>query len=265
MTLENSAPTREPFIGTPSRIASQAAAAVAAPVPGALPSSPSLHPRDVIGRDDRHPVPDSRQRPWCQVCHLVIEDTRGSFHTGTGWLAGPSTVFTAGHNLLYRRQGHEAVRVWVMPGRAGATAPGGQWESRAFDVHPQWRATGRAEADVGVVWLPEPAGQALGWFGFSAQPDSVLQGLPVRTAGYPDDLAPFGSQWFVDGRVAEAGAAMLAYALDTMGGQSGSPVFTFDADGRAVAVGIHVYGAVTRNLALRITQPVFDTLSAWWR
>lgn len=230
-----------------------------------LPSAPALQPEDIIGQDDRRPVPDVGAAPWRMVCHLVIEDTAFRMHTGTGWLAGPSTLFTAGHNLLYRRTGHEARRVWVVPGRDGANGPYGVVETTFFDVHPQWRASGAAEVDVGVIWLPKPAPLALGWFGFSAQPDSVLHGLAVRTSGYPDDRLPFGSQWLTDSRIHDARPRMLAYGLDTLAGQSGSPVFALDAQGRAVAVGVHVYGADSENLGVRITQPIFQTLSNWWR
>lgn len=228
-------------------------------------SMPPLQTLDIIGRDDRQSVPSVRLAPWQMVCHLLLQDTGGQVHTGTGWLSGPSTVFTAGHNLLYRKIGHRAVRVWVVPGRDGAEGPHGQFEATGFDIHPQWRAGDVAEFDVGVIWLPQPVGQSLGWFGFSAQPDRVLQGLAVRTSGYPDDRQPFGSQWFADSRIHAARPQMLAYGLDTMPGQSGSPVFALDADARAVAVGVHVYGAGRENLGVRITQPIFDTLSGWWR
>jgi V8-like Glu-specific endopeptidase len=233
--------------------------------PDAWPATPGLQPFDIIDRDDRQPVPEVTRPPWKMVCHLVIQNTRGQLRAGTGWLAGPSTVFTAGHNLLYPRDGHQAVRVWVVPGRSGSQGVHGQYETVAFDVHPQWRAGGRGEVDVGVVWLPQAMPSSFGWFGFSAQPERVLQGLAVRTSGYPEDRLPFGSQWFADSTVHHVGAQMLAYGLDTVAGQSGSPVFAHDGDGRAVAVAVHVYGAGRENLGVRITPPIFQLLSGWWR
>ena len=264
MAMDPHAPMSPAQLPAPATAALPLAQAAALPTEP-WPSAPGLKPLDIIGRDDRQPVPDAGQPPWCLVCHLLIEDSQGRTHTGTGWLAGPFTVFTAGHNLLYRRVGHQARRVWVVPGRQGAQAPLGIFESTQFDVHPQWRAGDSAEVDVGVVWLPPSAGPAKGWFGFSAQPDPVLQGLAVRSSGYPDDRLPFGSQWFTDSQIHRVQPQMLAYGLDTLPGQSGSPVFALDASGRAVAVGVHVYGAGHENLGVRISRPIFDQLSAWWR
>lgn len=227
--------------------------------------APEVLPKDIIGRDERLPVTDTRTAPWRMVCHLLIEDTRGVMHTGTGWLAGPSTVFTAGHNLLDRSKGHAASRIAVFPGRKAAQAPNGHSMTSAFDVHPMWRTHARTEVDVGVVWLPQPVDQRFGWFGFSVQPDNVLRGLKVRCTGYPDDLQPFGTQSFTDGRIDDATPQLLSYGLDTMPGQSGSPVYAIDAAGRAITVGVHVGGAVTENLAVRITAPIFETLRRWWR
>jgi len=262
MNLDPLAASVAPHLGAPAAAASACATTLPAE---AFPTAPGLTPLDIIGRDDRLPAPDVMQAPWRMVCHLLIQDTRGAMHTGTGWIAGPSTVYTAGHNLLNHQAGYAAARVWVVPGRDGQRAPHGQWETSAFDVHPQWRADQRAVVDVGVVWLAQPIGHNFGWFGFSVQPDSVLRGLPVRSAGYPDDKRPFGTQWFGDSPIHAASPQQLAYGLDTMPGQSGSPVFAQDAAGRAVAVGVHVYGAVSENLAVRISQPIFDTLSRWWR
>lgn len=232
---------------------------------------PPLLPKDIIGRDDRLPVPDVRQSPWRWVCQLWMEDAFGTKRTGTGWLAGPSTVFTAGHNLRYTVQGHEAKRVWVMPGRDGDTALY-TLEASDFAVHPDWQQSERADVDVGVLWLPEAVGNDLGWFGFSAQADSVLMGLHVRTSGYPacdktkpTQCKPEGTQWFADSTIDRVWPGLLAYSLDTNAGQSGSPVFAQDQDGRPIVVAIHVYGDVSENLGVRLSKPIVETLSGWWR
>lgn len=238
-------------------------------LPGVMPSvcSPvsGPRPRTILGPDNRQRVPTVSAPPWQMVCHLLIQNTAGRWFSGTGWLGGPSTVYTAGHNLWDAQAGHQAVRVWVVPGRDGDLGPHGQYEASGFEVHPQWRAQGAPDVDLGVVWLPQAVGSTLGWFGFSQQPDAVLQGLTVRTSGYPDDLPPFGSQWQTDASIHRASPRMLAYGLDTERGQSGSPVYVGDAQGRAVVVGVHVYGAARENLAVRIDAATFGTLSAWWR
>jgi V8-like Glu-specific endopeptidase len=55
----------------------------------------------------------------------------------------------------------------------------------------------------------------------------------------------------------------FTYQIDTMGGQSGAPVWVKLSDGRRLGVGIHTNGAMTGNSATRITQEVFDNIAAW--
>lgn len=265
MRLDGLAP-----LSPPGRPTADAAAAWSAQLlPGVMPSAPGpqaeTHPAPAGGVDPRRPVPTVLAPPWQRVCHLLVQGTSGQWVTGTGWLGGPATVYTAGHTLWNARAGHRAVRVWVVPGRDGAVAPHGQFEAAGFEVHPQWKLAETPQDDVGVVWLAQPLGRRLGWFGFSAQPDAVLQGLSVQVSGYPDDRLPFGSPWCSDDVVHRAGPRMLAYGLDTRPAQGGSPVFAANARGDAVVLGVHVHQVRRENLAVRIDRPMFDTLSAWWR
>jgi V8-like Glu-specific endopeptidase len=58
-------------------------------------------------------------------------------------------------------------------------------------------------------------------------------------------------------------ARRFAYDVDTVGGQSGSPVWTV-INGQRIALGIHTIGYVGGNSAKRITHRVFENLKAWW-
>jgi glutamyl endopeptidase len=230
---------------------------------GAGPAAPRLH--DATGRDKLHAVPDTLQPPWSLVCHLLVQDATGRIRTGTGWLAGPSTVFTAGRNLWDPARDHVAQRVWVVPGRQGQdAAPFGSWMAPAFDIHPLWRNTQRPDVDLGVVWLPQPLGRRLGCFGFAVHGDAALQGLDLCTSGYPDDRAQ-GTQWHSRNRLHGLGARMLAFGSDTPAGHAGSPVFAADERGMPVAVGMHIEGNGTENIALRLTRAHFEMLKIWRR
>lgn len=228
-----------------------------------------MRPLDIIGKDERQSVAATQAAPASQICLLVMRDALGRERTGTGWLAGPSTVFTAAHNLVDSAIGHVAASVRVFPGCAGdlddSAHPG--HDATQFDVHPRWRAGEAADTDLGVLWLAEPLGLQLGYLGYSVQPDAVLRGLRVRCAGYPMP-PPSGAdhvQWQGDGTVEHLRATMLSYDIDTTPGQSGAPVFARDENDHAVVLAVHVNGAVTENRGVRITQAVFDLMQAWWR
>lgn len=223
-----------------------------------------FRPRDVLGQDNRQPSPNLRQPPWRLICHLVMTDAQGREFAGTGWLAGPSTVLTAAHNLYSSAHGYAAASVTVIPGRDGNTAPWGSLTSTSFATLDLWRQTSRAEVDIGVIWLPQALGQSLGYFGFQALDDAVLLHHAVYTAGYPEDR-PWGTQWYDQSTIHRVDANLIAYGLDTIPGQSGSPVFALDAAGNPVAVGVHAYGKLRENLGVRITRPMFQILTGWWR
>jgi len=238
----------------------------APPVPF-VPSAPyESEPMNVIDSDDRKVITDTRPIPWRMVCHLVVENDQGAFFTGTGWLGGPSTVYTASHVLLNGPRSHRARRVWVIPGRIGNF--GGTIEAVGFATHPQWEGSQPAGADIAAIWLPTPIGRQLGTFGFRALADASLDQLPVESAGYPDERKqgyPIGTPMCCNDRIRAVLPQLLATQLDTEVGQSGSPVFFRDAQGLPIVLGIHAYGSRKVNHAVRLTKSVVDQFIVWWR
>lgn len=221
-------------------------------------------PESVVGKDDRAPVLNTSAVPWRCVCQLVVEGLHDEQVLGTGWFAGPHTVITAGHNLFSRKTNRDATRVTVVPGRNGNDAPFGFVDADDFNVHPLWRSNGEERHDLGVLWLSQPVGERLGWFGFASQSDAGMRQLIVNTTGYPADKR-IGTQWFNAGRVDDLDADLLHYGLDTEPGQSGSPVFYFDDQNRRIVVAVHAYGGDTRNRGIRVNDEVFDLFSGWVR
>lgn len=111
-------------------------------------------PQSSFGNDDRTLITDTAALPWRCICQLVIEGVHPDQQLlGTGWLAGPHTVITAGHNLFNPTKGNKATRITVIPGRDGNIAPFDYYVSNDFDVHPGWYESGNQYQDLGVVWL----------------------------------------------------------------------------------------------------------------
>jgi len=238
----------------------------APPLPFTPPTAYDIQPMDVIGSDDRKVITDTRPAPWCMVCHVVVENDYGDISTGTGWLGGPSTVYTASHVLLDETQAHRTHRVWVIPGRQGNF--GSTFEAVGFATHPLWLHGQPAGADVAAIWLPTPIGKQLGTFGFRALEVANMNQLPVESAGYPDERDqgfPIGTPMWCRDRIRSVLPQLLATQLDTRIGQSGSPVFMRDTLGRPIALGIHAYGNQTMNYAVRLTADIVQQLAAWWR
>ncbi|MBI6952013.1 trypsin-like serine peptidase [Pseudomonas sp. CCOS 191] len=221
-------------------------------------------PQSSFGKDDRVPITNTAALPWRCICQLVVEGVHPNRQLlGTGWLAGPHTVITAGHNLYDPDKGRGASRITVIPGRDGDLAPFDYYVSGKFNIHDGWR-NGNKHQDIGVIWLQRPLGEQLGWFGFASYTDSNLSNLIVNTSGYPADKR-IGTQWFNAGRIDGMDADTLLYGLDTQAGQSGSPIFLFDEDRRRIALAVHGYGFDDHNRGIRINDEVYDLFVDWVR
>ena len=219
-------------------------------------------PESVVGKDDRVPIVDTTVLPWRCICHLVVDGLHDDQVLGTGWMAGPRTVLTAGHNLFSRKANRFAERVTVIPGRHVDQAPFNFFRSKSFDVHQRWHDLGDERFDLGVIWLNERVGDRIGWFGFASRPDDEMSSLIVNTAGYPADKR-LGTQWFNAGRIDEVGPRVLQYGLDTEAGQSGSPIFATDSDSERLVLAVHAYGGDASNRGIRITDDIFSLFESW--
>jgi V8-like Glu-specific endopeptidase len=215
----------------------------------------------VVGQDDRVRVQNTNQTPYQWVCSLIITAGNGSVWAGTGWLASPRVVITAGHCVYLHNQGGWARRVAICPARDGANRPHTFTSTQPRSV-AGWVVNRAPEHDYGA-WLLEPndAGHGLGYLGFGALEDANLLGLLANLVGYPSDKEP-GTLWGHTRTLGSIRPSTLHYDIDTYGGMSGSPLIQWDgAD--YVAVGIHNYGDLAGNQATRITGDVFQNIQFW--
>lgn len=216
----------------------------------------------IIGTDDRVRITQTMNVPWRRVCALRISFPSGSTFRGTGFLIGPRAVATAGHCVFMHNQGGWARSVEVIPGCNGSSRPYGQAVSTTLRSVGGWVNSKLPESDYGCIILP-PGGfsQNLGSFGFAAFDAPTLLAKPAVMAGFPGDK-PFAELWGMKRLIKTVTAKTLVYDIDSMGGQSGAPVY-IKRNGQRYVVGIHNYGASTGNSATRVTQPVYERLLAW--
>jgi V8-like Glu-specific endopeptidase len=194
---------------------------------------------------------------------LRITAQDGSQWSGTGWLAGPRLVVTAGHVVYIHNRGGWVDNVELTPGADGANEPFGSVVSRQFRSVSGWVTNEDTFFDYAAIVLPADSalGSQLGWFGYAALPAQDLQNAFVNLSGYPADK-PFLTQWYHARLLSRVEPRLLYYNIDTAGGQSGSPVWTL-VNGERFVVGIHTGGALTGNSAVRITESVFDNITVW--
>ena len=226
-------------------------------------------PERVFDGDDRVRIQNTLDPNfvWArQVCSLIIETSSLRTVRGTGWMAGPRTIVTAGHNLYFHQEGGFAQNVRVIPGRNSRAAPFESFtvSSSRLVVTKGWSERQEVESDYGAIRIPDDYDTSrLGFFGMKAASDSELENTQANIAGYPVDVLPFGTLWWHGRRIlAPTGPRTFRYNIDTSEGQSGSPVWIKEGDVRLV-VGIHNYDFGVFNQATRISQSVLDTIREW--
>jgi V8-like Glu-specific endopeptidase len=217
----------------------------------------------VIGPDNRVRVQNTAIYPWRAICGLRILAANGARYIGTGWLIGPRTVITAGHCVFLHDAGGWARSIEVIPGLNDSSRPFGSHTGTALRSVTGWTQSKNRDFDYGAIILPpgNRPGAQTGTFGFAVRNDAFLRSAALNLSGYPGDKGG-SQQWFHAQKAKSVSSRVIAYEIDTAGGQSGSPVWVLQ-NGQRYAVGIHTNGASSGNSATRIVTPVFNNLQSW--
>lgn len=220
----------------------------------------------IIGADDRVQITGTTAYPWRAIASLLITAADNSQWIGTGWFVSPRTLITAGHCVFIKGSGVPGRDGWVrritvIPGRNGNAQPFGAAVSTSFRSVTGWTGSGNHEFDYGAIIIPTPMGDTVGTFGFASYPDADLMNRTVNIGGYPGDK-PDGTLWYHSNRTTAVGPRKLFYLVDTMGGQSGAPVWRI-VNGKRIAVAVHAYGGAAANHGTRINGNVIGNINGW--
>ncbi len=217
----------------------------------------------IIGTDNRIRINPTTSFPWRAICALRIRAASGATYIGTGWFISPRTVMTAGHCVFLHNEGGWARSIEVIPALNGTLRPYGSCTSSAFRSVSGWTSSRNRNFDYGCIILPSSCrlGARTGWFGFANRSDSFLRSRTLNLSGYPGDKGG-NTQWYHAQRTKSVTPRTIVYDIDTMGGQSGSPVWYLDGNTR-YAVGVHTNGHSSGNSATRIVSDVFTMMQSW--
>lgn len=227
----------------------------------------------VIGPDDRRRVPDPRRVPWRRICRLTITGGNGAVARGTACFIGPRTLLTAGHcvfsTVLFDGWASE---ITVEPARNGEELPFHSARSTWFSTLQRWTDTQEPDSDVGCIQLDEALGDAVGWFRLDNSLAETPDPVRLVIAGYPVDLDNGSALYTSESQLLRMSDAQLFYDVDTVGGQSGAPIWVWDPAGEPRVVGVHGYGSsgtldpvlgVEVNAGRRITSDLLVTTAGW--
>ena len=223
--------------------------------------------------DRRQKILETELMPWRMVCALDIDGSNGVQLIGTGWFVGPRTVITAGHCVFDPVDlGGWAKKITVTPGRNGTAGTFTAEASAEFSTTDAWKNDQNPDFDYGVIHLKSDLGARTGSFGVAVLPDAELQNRLVNVSGYPTEPGDGQFQYFHSSRVKATTERRLFYDVDTVGGQSGSPVWAYLDDSKdPIVVAIHAYGiggvpaglSVVANSGPRIISEVLNVIRGW--
>ena len=201
--------------------------------------------------------------PWRAICALLITAADNRRFIGTGWLVSPRTVITAGHCVYMHDAGGWAKSVKVIPGCNDGSEPYGNYTGTTMRSVTGWTSSKNRDHDYGAIILPSSSrpGVQTGTFGLAVRNDAFLMNSSLNLSGYPGDKGG-RQQWFMAQRPKRVSDRVITYDIDSMGGQSGSPVWVLE-NGQRYAVGVHTNGSASGNSATRINTAVFDNMVNW--
>lgn len=250
------------------------------PFPQLLSADSDEQSTTLVGEDSRVRVANASKYPYSCVAALWIDIGPGKpYLHGTGVLVSPNLVLTAGHNLynFLGRRGNRAsgVHVYFALNGKSTQATRVYVSNKNFITIREWADDRNKGFDYAGIILPTKVGSRFGWMSLQARGEGDYH-IAVNNLGYPLDCPkgaanqcpqPGTTQWHDQGRILEVEPNTLAHTIDTAGGVSGGPIFSYHpgTKNRYRVVGLHTRGLAdpTRNLAVRVTSTVVKDICFW--
>lgn len=223
------------------------------------PSTLPQFPTTIIDEDDRVRLTETRAFPNSAIVYIH----KAGRQYCTGWMVSEDTLVTAGHCLYDPIVGSWTTGLEFSPGANGDERPFGTATATQMWTDVAWITEADPALDWGIVTLDQPLGAQTGWFGLRWQ-DTPYDGTTADLRGYPGDK-PLGELWGMAGPITQSSPNQLCYRMDTIGGQSGSPVYTKGIQ----AIAIHAYGSgeftgrqceTGNNAGTRITESLLNVI-----
>ncbi len=238
----------------------------------------SIGLRNVLGgSDERVRVPSIGMKPFRWVCQILASAAGSTkMGVGSGFVIGRHTILTAGHNLFVRGNRASSFDIFLAVDGDRHSPRMGRYQSSDAVLHPRYQES-ISDFDLAMIRLREPLrlDTLTAPYSYAAMPLVEVQPAWMRgqkgfVTGYPKAYPesdrvrflrpPLGTQAFQYYCVSQMRPTpdnrLLAYDLDTEGGQSGSPLIAThqNASGRqySVAIGVHIEGGddVSGNMAV---------------
>ncbi len=235
--------------------------------PFEIPQSNLISPCNIIGADDRTQIEDTTIYPYSAIVYLEVKWGNEKY-CATAFMISKNVAITSAHAVYNKELGGFADSIKAYPAKNGYgfwNNPYGSSKVIATGVCTQWaeyinnsedQNAKYPEEDWGAVVLKEPLGDETGTISIKCPTGSELLNIRndecVKICGYQemDTILPKFYQFEAVGNISTYSSDMIYYELDTVGGQSGSPLLNDEN----VAIGVHFGYYNGYNCAVRMDE-----------
>lgn len=257
-------------------------------------NTPSINPCAIVGTsDDRTLITNTEAYPYSAIGHLKIIEADNQIKHGTAFLVAPNIAVTAAH-CLYDEYGVRVRRLEFSPARNGETYPFGTSSTivigSTITVPSDYLTNPNAGNDWALIRFINNVDEDCGWLNLQVGGVNVgptgetfyVSGYPVHNPEDPRylpfrtnflDSMPSGYPFRASGMILSAKTKYLEHEIDTLPGESGSPLYFYNENNQVRVVGIHNesgeyildengYRRYSNNYAARVTYTIVNAIAA---
>lgn len=253
----------------------------------------AVSPSTILGSDERTQIHDTRSWPYRGIVKMymtferVFNNEDGTYrdrtYIGTGFMEGPNLMVTAGHcaysdvtssytdkNGVVHSEFDDNVDnprfpdiIRVYAGLNGSSELTSSYiyyaEVSVINIQKEYYENPSFDYDWSAMQLDRDLGVQTGYYGKIS--NWYSENASVYSYGYPGDKSD--TMWESHGTLIESTTYRYRHNFDSVGGQSGSPVFMTSDTGSVYVCGIHTSGGSTSNGATRINSFIFHYLNSF--
>ncbi|WP_235688044.1 trypsin-like serine peptidase [Latilactobacillus fragifolii] len=210
--------------------------------------------RSIIGKDERVRITDTTLAPYNSTVFIAADGAAGS-----GAVIGKNTVLTAAHVVKNIRVNPDKDSIYVVPGRNGSKIPYGKFKIESVHIPQSYVEKPSVDSDIAVLTIKPLNNKGIGEVVPSLPlklTNSATIGETLTTSGFPGDKQ-WGTMWAAKGSILRETKTRVYYDMDTMGGQSGSPVYNSNNE----VIAVHTTGAGIYNFGTKINDEYYQFIS----